>query len=522
MKLFVAIFIGLFSLHSNANVLGDLQTFAPNSDGLDFISVHTSRPLLKGFFSVGGHFSYAKDHMVVFKDFDTQDRYNYRDELVEFDLDIAYAVTDKFSVFFAAPTLLYQESDSGQVVDVEISTGVHTYRPGFKWTLGADASEFAVIGSVDILNVSNSPYTGVSSYDIYNLELAKTFRASGKVAYGVNAGYRWRTPTEIPVDANMFPLDDQFIFSVGRSAPAFRKSRWVAEGIFSLPVDKGRYRETRDASSIDLLLGFKHRILRNLNFDWGGTVEPLIDTQSPRYRVFVGLVYYFNPGWTSNQDRTTVPPPVAPIEEDAGSESEEDALSSNLQITPRLSEVFEGTVVRFKVRGGEAPYRFRVLNGAGRFNEERISYRAPLSPENAVIEVTDSLGDSKVAEVIVKTPPEANETIRIKNLNFIFDTDKLVGNSRREIGRIIDIFKRKTVSRIIVEGHTDSMGSDEYNEELSEKRAEAVRRIFAKELGLTDSQISAIGFGEARPIATNATEQGRLTNRRVDLKIYYD
>ena len=77
--------ITLFTMHASANVLGDMQTFVPNTDGLDFISVHSSRPLTKGFFAFGGHFSYAKDHLVVFKDFTTQERYKYKDQLLEFD-----------------------------------------------------------------------------------------------------------------------------------------------------------------------------------------------------------------------------------------------------------------------------------------------------------------------------------------------------------------------------------------------------------------------------------------------------
>lgn len=512
-------------LRAHANVLGDMQTFAPNSDGLDFVTVHTSRPLTQGYFALGGHFTYAKDHLVVFSDLNTQKRYDYHHELVEFDVDFAYGLTDKISAFFAAPTLLYQHSEAGQAQHVGISKGVHTYRPGLKWTLGGGPYEFAVVASIDIINADNSPYTGVTKSNIYNLEFAKTFFSRGKVAYGVNVGYRWRTPSAMPADAAMFPLDDQVTFSVGRSGPLFATSRWVLEGIFSLPVDKAPYKNTVDASSIDILLGFKHRLMRNLNFDWGGTIEPGIDTQSPRYRAFIGLVYYFNPGWTSNQDRANPPPPVPPaanLTAEAAADEAAATASSALFLAPENSTVWEGMLVRYQVRGGEPPYRFTLIAGSGRLNTHELYYHAPLQPENAVIQVTDSAGKTKTAYVTVKTPPRPSETIRMKNLNFIFDTDILVESSKKEINRIVNIFRRKQVRQIIVEGHTDNKGSNEYNEILSEKRAQTVRRYLIQGLGLTEEQVSAIGFGEARPIDTNATAKGRLQNRRVDLKVYYN
>ena len=103
-----------------ANVLGDMQTFAPNTDGLDFITVHSSRPLKKGFFAVGGHFSYAKDHLQVFNPLGTQEHLNYSDQLVEFDTDVSYALGKQLGVFLAVPTLLWQESAKDQSVDVRL------------------------------------------------------------------------------------------------------------------------------------------------------------------------------------------------------------------------------------------------------------------------------------------------------------------------------------------------------------------------------------------------------------------
>ncbi len=67
-------------------------------------------------------------------------------------------------------------------------------------------------------------------------------------------------------------------------------------------------------------------------------------------------------------------------------------------------------------------------------------------------------------------------------------------------------------------GHTDSTGSDEYNQGLSDRRAAAVRG-FLMGAGVTENRIRARGFGESAPVADNGTESGRSQNRRVELNV---
>jgi outer membrane protein OmpA-like peptidoglycan-associated protein len=74
------------------------------------------------------------------------------------------------------------------------------------------------------------------------------------------------------------------------------------------------------------------------------------------------------------------------------------------------------------------------------------------------------------------------------------------------------------LKRIRVEGHTDSVGNDATNQTLSEKRANAVMRYLVK-AGVDPERLIAVGYGEARPIDTNDTEEGRERNRRVDFTI---
>jgi OOP family OmpA-OmpF porin len=68
---------------------------------------------------------------------------------------------------------------------------------------------------------------------------------------------------------------------------------------------------------------------------------------------------------------------------------------------------------------------------------------------------------------------------------------------------------------LVLEGHTDSRGSDQYNLSLSQRRADAVKAKLVEDYGIPGARVSAVGYGESRPIATNNTDSGRARNRRV-------
>jgi len=100
----------------------------------------------------------------------------------------------------------------------------------------------------------------------------------------------------------------------------------------------------------------------------------------------------------------------------------------------------------------------------------------------------------------------------------VFDTAKatLKTGAREKLAKISGILIAHPGLKLEVEGHTDSVGTEEYNQTLSENRASAVRDFLVAE-GVPSSSITAHGFGEARPIASNDTDSGRQLNRRVEL-----
>jgi outer membrane protein OmpA-like peptidoglycan-associated protein len=100
----------------------------------------------------------------------------------------------------------------------------------------------------------------------------------------------------------------------------------------------------------------------------------------------------------------------------------------------------------------------------------------------------------------------------------LFDTGKatLKPGSYATIDRLANALKEDTARKVMIEGHTDSVGTDEYNQTLSQNRAQAVQAALM-ERGVTGDQISAAGKGEAFPVASNDDAGGRQQNRRVEL-----
>jgi len=106
------------------------------------------------------------------------------------------------------------------------------------------------------------------------------------------------------------------------------------------------------------------------------------------------------------------------------------------------------------------------------------------------------------------------------NAGLFFDVDKyeLRPQSKENLSRLASILNKYPDTNIIIEGHTDSTGSREYNLLLSERRARAVA-VYLAQLGVSSSRFSIMGYGPDQPVASNDTAEGRQQNRRVDLGI---
>lgn len=125
----------------------------------------------------------------------------------------------------------------------------------------------------------------------------------------------------------------------------------------------------------------------------------------------------------------------------------------------------------------------------------------------------------QIEGVDVNRPSEGEIQLTLKNdVLFDFDSDALRPASRTVLSELADNFRRYPGNVLIVSGHTDEVGSESYNQRLSERRAANVADYLI-ERGVPASAITVYGFGETRPKATNATPEGRQLNRRVEINI---
>jgi len=103
----------------------------------------------------------------------------------------------------------------------------------------------------------------------------------------------------------------------------------------------------------------------------------------------------------------------------------------------------------------------------------------------------------------------------------LFDINKssLTTQAKTNVDKLSKILNKYPDTNILVEGHTDATGTEEYNQKLSEQRAASVA-TYAKGAGVDASRFTTVGYGEKQPIADNSTVEGKRTNRRVEIAIF--
>lgn len=136
----------------------------------------------------------------------------------------------------------------------------------------------------------------------------------------------------------------------------------------------------------------------------------------------------------------------------------------------------------------------------------------PMMVEEKVVEET------VVEEVVVATPVIKSFEARIDSGNFELNSSTLKPESEGPIDELAQFMTEFPQANVEITGYTDSSGAAEYNQKLSEKRAQAVATVL-EEKGIDSSRITVSGEGENNPIASNETKQGRAENRRVEIVV---
>jgi outer membrane protein OmpA-like peptidoglycan-associated protein len=139
------------------------------------------------------------------------------------------------------------------------------------------------------------------------------------------------------------------------------------------------------------------------------------------------------------------------------------------------------------------------------------------------LNATDSI-DHNDSEMISYTkdiylkPIEIGTTVRLKNIFFDFDKTSLKSESFVELDKVVEFLTSNPSLEIEIAGHTDSKGTDDYNLNLSQGRAQAVVDYLIGQ-GIESYRLVARGYGETVPLESNDTDEGRAFNRRVEFTV---
>lgn len=147
-----------------------------------------------------------------------------------------------------------------------------------------------------------------------------------------------------------------------------------------------------------------------------------------------------------------------------------------------------------------------------RTNSLHFNLSASADRPTMIAEIRVAAGDKKMYDALVASG-------RVATHGILFDSgsDRIRPESTPTLKEIAQILRDHADLRLLIEGHTDSVGDDASNQDLSERRANAVRASLIKDFAIDGVRLEAKGFGETKPTATNDTAEGRQNNRRVEL-----
>lgn len=173
---------------------------------------------------------------------------------------------------------------------------------------------------------------------------------------------------------------------------------------------------------------------------------------------------------------------------------------TDLAINAGIAYLFGGAPAPVKVAPAPAPEPEKDSDGDGVLDSRD---QCPDTPRTHKV---DEVGCSL----------KLTETVSIE-LNITFDTAKAVikPEYESEVANLAKFMNQYADTVVSVHGHTDSQGSDAYNQKLSQSRADAVKAALITKYGIDADRVNAIGYGESQPIADNTTADGRKKNRRV-------
>lgn len=463
-KIKEAIVVGVLLAGSSsfANICGtDFQNFNPTTNGLDFVTVQSSETLKPCIINLGLFLNYAANTLSYSQSYvGSQNKVGDKanDRILGADASLGIGLTKDWDVGITFPFMVSQEIKDTTGATYYDRRGLTEVKLNTKYRFsGDDSGGFAGIFSVNNNLIQDNPFSGSGSGPTLNFELAADTTYK-QWAVGANVGYRKRSPGETVANQPFLPLKDQWIYSLAGSYLIKSNNTKVIGEIFgSQAVNKVDYDANRSLNALEWLGGVKHDFSNNLAVHVGLGTQLANSIGSPDWRVYTGVNWAFGPVCGKSEDT------IEKVEIEAMRPLPVDEIKvvneTGNELTPPLDEE------RFE---GKLPIVYR-------FN----------------------------AEVF-----------------FDFNSDKIKTLYVPEIENLIRDLAKDGFKRLQIDGHTDSIGGDGYNLDLSQRRAASVKKYIVDKYHAIPERVITRGFGERRPIADNGNYQGRKKNRRVEFRVW--
>lgn len=209
-----------------------------------------------------------------------------------------------------------------------------------------------------------------------------------------------------------------------------------------------------------------------------------------------------------------------PVYFDDGYQEATNALVARIEELLETNRTLDQDLAERKARIRDMETQIAVLEDRlGGASEERLALAEELDKQARVRAKFAAIEEMFDRDEAVVLRSGNNVILRMVGLTFDSGQSAIKPDKfalLRRVEQVINQFNRVDIE---VEGHTDAFGGDEVNLELSTERAEAVKAYMLANMGLAETQVSAVGYGESRPIANNETPEGRAKNRRIDIVI---
>jgi outer membrane protein OmpA-like peptidoglycan-associated protein len=447
---------------ASANMVGSqTQNFNPVTSGEDFVTVHSTNTLKPGTYNLGLFLDASINTLPIIdgdEQLTAQSRTSFHDTVTSSSLHMAAGVTSRWELGLRIPFVLHQYVNEDQSWRGDFSTtGLMGLGIDSKLKVwNNDKVGIAIVGTVYLNQMKDNPYAGKGAGPTFMAEIVTDVKLNPRWLWAFNLGYRVENSGE-PISADT-PID---------------------------PID--------------------NQIL------WSSGLNYHMSSQSKMIGEIFGSI---GSDATKNlSDRQA---------------SAAEMLLAYRHIFKHQIELSSG--VGTEIIHGQSTPDWRLFTGINWkiSKKERAQPLPPPPPlqRTQVIAVRPSRGP-----VIRPTPKfqegplgpiKLEESVIVRDILFAFNSDKLKfrGQNISIVNLASHLNAGPGFKRLIIVGHTDDVGSDQYNIALSYRRAKAIRQYLINNYKIDPRKVTALGKGEREPVSTNATERGRQLNRRVEFRIF--